>query len=110
MTRLASLAFATLIMASGVATAHDGHAHVVMGIVTAADAKRLELKTPSGEVLSIAITAKTKVIREKKPAAVRDVQSGRRVVVDIGNGEDPLVAREIQIGVTAVPTAAAAAH
>lgn len=26
------------------------------------------------------------------------LQAGRRVVVDVGNGEDPLVAREIQLG------------
>lgn len=110
MTRAAFLAFAMLVLATDFATAHDGHAHIVMGTVTAADAKHLELKTPSGEVLSIAITAKTKVTKEKKPAAVRDVQAGRRVVVDIGNGEDPLVAREIQIGVAVAPTAAVVAH
>jgi len=26
------------------------------------------------------------------------VQTGRRVVVDIGDGEDPLIAREIEVG------------
>ena len=110
MRRAAFLAFAMLFVAIAVATAHDGHAHIVMGTVTAVDAKHLELKTPSGEVLSIAITPKTKVTKAKKPAAVRDVQAGRRVAVDIGNGEDPLVAREIQIGAAAAPAAAAVAH
>ena len=93
-----------------VAAAHDGHAHIVMGTVTVVDAKRLGLKTPSGEVLSIAITPKTSVLRDKKKAAVGDVQVGRRVVVDIGNGEDPLVAREIQVGVAAAVPTAVAAH
>ena len=93
-----------------VADSHDGHAHIVMGTVTAVDAKQLGLKTPSGEILSIAITAKTSVLRDKKKAAIRDVQVGRRVVVDIGNGEDPLVAREIQVGVAATATKAVAAH
>ena len=93
-----------------VAHAHDGHAHIVMGTVTVVDAKQLGLKTPSGEVLSIAITPKTSVLRDKKKAAVRDVQVGRRVVVDIGNGEDPLVAREIQVGVTVAAPKAVAAH
>ena len=93
------------------AAAHDGHAHIVMGTVTAVDAKRLEMKTPSGEILSIAITAKTSVLRDKKKAAMRDVQVGRRVVVDIGNGEDPLVARGIQVGAVAPGAgASAAAH
>lgn len=108
--RAVLLACAALMMGIGVAAAHDGHAHIVMGTVTAIDAKHFELKTPSGEVLSVALNAKTKVVKEKKSAAVRDVQVGRRVVVDIGNGEDPLIAREIQVGVVAAGTASAAAH
>ena len=108
--RRALLAFAALTIGIRAAGAHDGHAHIVMGTVTAIDATHLGLKTPGGEVLSIAITGKTKVVKEKKKAAVRDVQIGRRVVVDIGNGEDPLIAREIQVGVVAAGSASAAAH
>ena len=91
------------------AAAHDGHAHVAMGTVTSVDAKRLGVKTPSGEILAIAITQNTAVLRDKKKAALREVQIGRRVVVDIGNGEDPLVAREIQVGAAAKGSNAAAA-
>jgi hypothetical protein len=92
------------------ASAHEGHAHIVMGTVTSVDAKRLGLKTPSGEILAITITEKTSVLRDKKKAALREVQVGRRVVVDIGNGEDPLVAREIQVGAAAKGSAATAVH
>ena len=109
--RAVLLAVAALTISVGAVNAHDGHAHIVMGSVTAVDTKHLELKTPGGEVLSIAITPKTKVVREKKKASLRDVQVGRRAVVDIGNGEDPLIAREIQIGVAAaVPGAPAPVH
>lgn len=105
------LVLAAVMGAASAGTAHDGHAHIVMGTVTAVDAARLALKTPSGEVLSIAINAKTKILKEKKKVAVREVQVGRRVVVDIGNGEDPLIAREIQVGTaTAAAKASAAAH
>jgi hypothetical protein len=69
-----------------------------MGTVTARDAKHVEVKTPSGEILSIAVNNDTKVIRAKKKVTFEDVQTGRRVVVDIGDGEDPLIAREIQLG------------
>ena len=86
-------------------SAHDGHVHWVMGTVTARDAKHLEVKTPSGEVLSIAINAKTSATRNKKKVDLREVAVGRRVVVDIGNGEDPLVAGEIRLG-AAVPSGA----
>ena len=79
--------------------AHDGHAHKIMGTVTARGDKDVKVRTPGGEVLSIAVTPATTVRRDKRKAAITDVQVGRRVVVDIGNGEDPLVARDIQVGV-----------
>lgn len=79
--------------------AHAGHVHKIMGTVMARDAKHVEVKTPSGEVLSIAVTDKTTVIRAKKKITYDEVQTGRRVVVDIGDGEDPLLAREIEVGI-----------
>lgn len=109
MTRRAALLALAALTTTRLAAAHDGHAHTVMGTVTTIDAKRVELKTPSGEVLSIALTAKTKVLKDKKTAALRDIEAGRRVVIDIGNGEDPLIAREVQIGVAA-PGAATGSH
>jgi hypothetical protein len=84
-----------------VVLAHAGHVHKIMGTVTGRDAKHLEVKTPSGETLSIAVTGETKVMRAKKKVTFDDVQTGRRVVVDIGDGEDPLIAREIEVGVAA---------
>ena len=89
--------------------AHDGHVHRIMGTVTARDAKHIEVRTPSGEVLSIALTPKTSALRDKKKVDVKEVQVGRRVVVDIGNGEDPLIAGEIQVGAT-LAAAPADAH
>ena len=87
---------------SGAGFAHDGHVHRIMGTVTARDAKHIEVKTPSGENLSIAITPKTRATRDKRKVPLSEVQVGRRVVVDIGNGEDPLEAGEIQVGATKI--------
>lgn len=87
-------------MALAPALAHDGHAHLIMGTVTARGDKDVKVKTPSGEVLTIAITEKTAVLRGKQKVKVAEVEVGRRVVVDIGNGEDPLMAREIRVGAT----------
>ena len=102
--RIALLAAAALILGAAATWAHDGHVHTVMGTVTALDAKTVKVKTPSGEILSIAITDKTSVLRAKRKVPMAEVQVGRRVVVDIGNGEDPLIAREIQVGVAQVAT------
>lgn len=84
--------------------AHDGHPHTIMGTVVARDATALQVKTPGGEVLSMAITKDTTVVRGKSKATVADVSKGVRVVVDIGNGEDPLVAHEIRLGGARVAT------
>jgi stress response protein YsnF len=92
------------------ARAHDGHVHRIMGTVTARDAKHLAVKTPSGEVLSIAITDKTTALRNKKKVDLKEVQIGRRVVVDIGNGEDPLKAGEIHVGATTLAAASPDEH
>jgi hypothetical protein len=91
-------AFALSLVMPAAVYAHAGHVHKIMGTVVARDDKHLEVKTPSGEILSIAVTDKTFVTRAKKKVALGDVQTGRRVVVDIGDGEDPLIAREIQVG------------
>ena len=105
-----SVALAFVVVSAGAAAAHDGHIHTIMGTVTARDNKHLEVKTPSGEVLSIAVTDKTTTVRNKKKVAYTEVVVGRRVVVGIGNGEDPLIAGEIQIGVaTPVPGVGAVA-
>ena len=96
--RLIILAF--LALGGAVVAAHDGHAHLIMGTVTARDDKHIEVKTPGGENLNIAVNAKTLVTREKRKVGLAEVQTGRRVVVDIGNGEDPLIAREIRVGAT----------
>jgi hypothetical protein len=93
-----AVAAVMLVGSARAAVAHDGHAHMIMGTVTARDDKRVDVKTPSGENLSIQINAKTVVMRDKKKVSMAEVQAGRRVVVDIGNGEDPLIAREIQVG------------
>ena len=98
------LGIVLLALSSRLAWAHDGHVHTIMGTVMGRDPQTVQVKTPGGETLSIAITDKTTVVRGKKKMAIADVQKGIRVVVDIGNGEDPLIANEIKLG--AVPASA----
>jgi len=86
-----------LFFALSAAVAHDGHIHTVMGTVTAVDQKHVEIKTPGGEVLSIALNEKTTFVRAKKKIDPAELKVGKRVVIGIGNGEDPLIAGEIQI-------------
>ena len=102
MTRAVGAAFVLALISIAPALAHDGHTHRIMGTVTAVDGKHMDVKTPSGEVLSIQINDKTLVTRAKRKIALDQVKKGGRVVVDIGNGEDPLIAHEIQVGATKI--------
>jgi hypothetical protein len=102
MTRALGVIVFWMVLSIGPMLAHDGHTHKIMGTVTARDDKHLEVKTPSGENLSIQINDKTLVTRAKRKIVLDEVKIGRRVVVDIGNGEDPLIAREIQVGATKI--------
>jgi hypothetical protein len=103
-----SAAVVPLVVALPAAFAHDGHIHTVMGTVTAVDQKHVEIKTPGGEVLSIALNEKTTFVRAKKKIDPAELKIGKRVVIGIGNGEDPLIAGEIQIGAAAAAPAAPA--
>ena len=105
MNRRAAVFIGIVLLASSarLAWAHDGHVHTIMGTVMERDAQTLQVKTPGGETLSIAVTDKTTVVRGKKKVAFTEVQKGIRVVVDIGNGEDPLIANEIKLGAVSAP-------
>ena len=107
---IAMLTLVVTALSAGAALAHDGHDHMIMGTVMARDDKHIEVKTPGGEVLSIAVNDKTTATRDKKKIALKDVQVGRRVVVNIGNGEDPLIARDIQLGAAVAAPAPANGH
>jgi hypothetical protein len=78
--------------------AHDGHVHTVRGTVLQMNDKQLEIRGEDGKPVTIAITAKTSVLRGTKKADRSSVEVGQRVVVDIGNGKAPLVARSIKLG------------
>lgn len=81
--------------------AHDGHDHKLLGTVTQVGADRLVVKATKDGVLStITLTAATKITRGKLKLGVADVKVGDRVVVNIGNGKAPLVAKAVQVGAT----------
>lgn len=62
--------------------AHEGHAHKVRGTVSAITAKQLEVKTPDGKTVAIALDAKTVYRHGKAKADLQTLKVGERVVVD----------------------------
>jgi hypothetical protein len=88
------------ILAFGLASflyAHGGHPHA-MGTVTAVEAKRVEIKTAEGKLMSIRLTDQTKYFRDGS-AVDRDlVRVGTRIVVDLSRNGEELVADEVRVG------------
>ena len=78
--------------------AHEGHDHHLMGTVTAIDATHLTLTTKDGKAESVVITATTKVVREKTPAAIADIKVGARVMVETDGATDKPKAVTIMLG------------
>jgi hypothetical protein len=76
--------------------AQGGHDHVT-GTVTAVTESRLDVKTSEGKAVAIRLTGETKYEKDKKPATLKDLKPGVRVVVDADKVKESLVAKEIKI-------------
>jgi hypothetical protein len=76
--------------------AHEGHAHKVMGTVTARHGNDVELKTPDGKSLTVVLTDKTTFSRNKQKVDGADVKAGVRVVVDVV-GEKDMTAKAVTL-------------
>jgi hypothetical protein len=81
--------------------AHDGHVHTVRGTVVQVSDKQLDIRGEDGKPVTIALDAKTTVLKGTQKSDRAAVQIGQRVVVDVGNGKAPLVARSIKLAAPA---------
>jgi hypothetical protein len=80
------------------ALAHGGHEHV-MGTVKSVDAqaRKVEVTTTRGKVVTVLVDDKTKYLRGKVAATDKDVTVGGRVVIDTVKENGQLVAREVRL-------------
>ena len=79
--RMLLCALALVTVVSGAVAAHEGHEHKILGTVTMAASDHVMLKDKAGKDVTVHITDATKVLRDKKPAAVADIKTGMRVMV-----------------------------
>ena len=89
-------------------SAHEGHAHKVMGTVAAFDATHMEIQATDGKKVSVLLTADTKYLKGKTPAVAADVKIGQRVVVSVVEEGGKKTAKEVLLGTagqTGVPPA-----
>jgi hypothetical protein len=83
--------------------AHEGHAHKVVGTVTAVQQDELEVKTTAGKVSTITLNEKTKIWRGKVAIEVAEIKTGERVsITEIQtkdkNDKPTFVATEVRVG------------
>ena len=98
MRRIIAVLTTTLLVALGAPTlfAHDSYR--IVGSLTKAAEKFIDVKTREGRTIGIRVDKQTVVLRDKKKIPQTDLKSGQYVVVDgYGDGEDDLLAIEIQI-------------
>ena len=91
---LAALVLAVL--APVASFAHPGHEHKIMGTITAIDGNKVSMKTTEGKEVVVSVTPTTSFKRGKAKGAQSDLKVGLRVVVNAGDGAEPMKAKEIQ--------------
>ena len=94
-------AFLALVLAAAVLTpslvvAHPGHDHKLMGTISSVDKNKVVVKTTEGKDMTFEITPLTTFKRGKNKGAQSDLKAGMRVEVNIGDGVEPLKAKEVQ--------------
>jgi hypothetical protein len=79
---------AAMLVIPAAVQAHEGHAHKVMGTVSAVTATQLELKTPEGKIVTATLNQKTTFARGKQKVDAAAVKVGDRVVVEVASEKD----------------------
>lgn len=86
------------------AGAHEGHAHKVMGTVSALQGNRVELKTPDGKTVTVVLNEKTKYARGRQRVDVTAVKVGERLVAEVASEKD-MIASTVTLAAAAPATA-----
>ena len=89
-----------LLLASSVASAHNGVEHV-MGTVTKVSAEAVTVETTAKKVVDVMLNSKTKYTRNDKPAAASDLKVGDRVMINAKEVNEKLVADTVKLGASA---------
>ena len=84
--------------------AHPGHDHKLMGTVTSIDKNKVGMKTTEGKEATFEVTPTTSFKNGSKKGMQSDLKVGMRVVVNVGDGVEPIKAKEVQYSTAATTT------
>lgn len=85
--------------------AHPGHDHKLMGTISSIDKNKVVVKTTEGKDMTFEVVPTTVFKRGKDKGAQAELKAGMRVVVNIGDGKEPLKAKEVQYSAPATTAA-----
>ncbi len=102
---VAVIGVAVLVIAPGIARAHDGEVHKVMGTIASIQDKNLMVKEANGKTMMVMLDAKTKITRGKATVPASELKVGDRIVASGPEEKEMITAQTVQIG--AAPTKAA---
>jgi hypothetical protein len=101
MTRCFAITLLVAVALASSALAHDGHVHTVMGTVTMVAPDHVMLTDTDGKDATVHITKDTKIVKDKKAMTITDIKAGMRVVVSAEEEKEKMMAKTIELGVTA---------
>jgi hypothetical protein len=84
------------LLAPALPMAHPGHDHKLMGTITSIDKNKVVVKTTEGNDMTFEILPTTSFKHGKDKGMQSELKAGMRVVVNIGDGVEPLKAKEVQ--------------
>ena len=96
MKNLMLVALVLAVLAPAATFAHPGHEHKLMGTITAIDGNKVSMKTTEGKDATFTVTPITSFKSGKGKGAQADLKVGLRIVVNAGDGAEPLKAKEVQ--------------
>lgn len=85
---------------AGLAQAHEGHEHKLMGVVAAVDASHVEVKGSDGGTQSILIAPSTQFRKANQPASASDLVPNGKVVVKYREANGQKTATEVTVPAT----------
>ena len=95
-----------LAAAPSLASAHEGHAHKVMGTISSIQGTNLMVKGTDGKTVMVMMDAKTKVTKGKDKVEASALKVGDRVVAEGPEEKGMITATTVKLG-EAAPAAAA---
>jgi hypothetical protein len=98
-----SAAVAAVLLAPGLAVAHEGHTHTIKGTVTARSDRQVSIRQTDGKTVVVVLNDKTTVLKGDQKIDRASLAVGQRVIADVGDGKTPLVATSLKVGAVETP-------